>query len=185
MLHKGMSKSQIEKELEQKGDFVQIDYLTKFLRETLSIDMKKFVCLKLAKIYERRSMFDNAAKMFDSAALVSIAISEKIKHYIKEAELYIKAGHFEEVGETMKKAMNEANASQKAEILFTIKYFYRKQAEVYEREGRRNNASIIYEKLLQMNLSKQEDQEIREKLLYLYEKLGRFKDIEMLRRELE
>ena len=33
MLDKNMSKSEIEKELKGKGDFVQIDYLTRFLEK--------------------------------------------------------------------------------------------------------------------------------------------------------
>jgi len=180
-----MSKSQIEEVLREKGDFVKIDHLTKFLREELTLDMKKFVCLKLAEIYERVSMLDNAATMFHNVSLVSIAYTEKIKHHLKEAQLYIKARNFEKADEAMKKAMNQANASQKAEIVFEIKRFYKRQAEVYESELKRNNATKVYERLLQMNLSEQEKQEIKEKLLDLYEKLGRFKDVEMLKRGME
>jgi tetratricopeptide (TPR) repeat protein len=175
-----MSKKDIEKELEGKGDFVQIDYLTKFLRENPRIDIKKFVYLKLADIYEERGMFNEAAKMLNDAALISIAFSEKIKHYVKEAELYIKSGDFEKVDKAVNKARSNANASQKAEILFAIRDFYKRQAEIYEKEKRRNNASRIYEKLLQMKLSENEKQEIKEKLLELYEKLGKFKEYSVL-----
>lgn len=180
-----MSKSEIEKELEEKGDFVQIDYLTRFLKEGLGIEMKKFIYLKLAEIYERKGMFHNATKMFNDAALISIAFSEKIKHYVKEAELYIKSGNFEKADEAVKKAGSNANASQKAEILFAIKNFYKRQAEIYEKEKRRNNASRIYEKLLQMKLSENEKQEIKERLLELYEKLGKFKECSVLKKGLE
>lgn len=178
-----MSKSEIEKELEGKGDFVQMDYLTRFLKDSLGIEMKKFVFLRLAEIYEKKGMFNDAAKMFNDAALISIAFSEKIKNHVKEAELHIKSGNFEKVDEAVKKAMRDANASQKAEILFVIKNFYKRQAEIYEKERRRNNASKIYEKLLQMKLSEQEKQEIKEKLLELYEKLGRSKEDSVLETE--
>ena len=49
-MYRNMSKSEIEKEIEGKGDFVQIDYLTKLLKEKLPIDIKKFICLRLAEI---------------------------------------------------------------------------------------------------------------------------------------
>jgi len=180
MLHKGMSKSQVEEELKDKGDFVKIDYLTKFLREELSLDLKKFVCLKLGELYEKTGMIDNASKMFDNAAGVSVAYSEKIKWYLKETELCIRTGNFEKVDEVVKKAMNQANASQKAEIFFQIKRFYLRQAEIYEMEVMRNKASKIYEKLLKMRLSSHEEKEIKEKLTLLYEKLGKFKEKELL-----
>lgn len=180
-----MSKSEIEKELDKRGDFVAIDELTKFSRQDLSIDMKKFVYLRLAGIYERKGMLSDAARMFNNVALASIAFSEKIKSHVKEAELYIKAGNFEKVDEAMKKAMREANASQKAEIYFAVKDFYKRQAEIYEKEMKRNHASKIYERLLQMNMGDLEKQEIKEKLLDLYDKLGRFKEYNLLKKGME
>ena len=184
MLHRGMSKSQVEEELREKGDFVKIEHLTKFLREELSIDMKKFIYLKLARIYKRLKMFDNAAKMFGNASIVSVAYTEKINCHLNEAELYIESGDFEKVDEAIKKGMDNANANQRAEIIFQIKRFYLDKAKNYEREVKRNNAAKIYKKVLKMKLSYSEEKEIREKLIYLYKKLGKFKEIEMLKKEL-
>lgn len=180
-----MSKSQVEEELSTKGDFVKIDLLTKFLREELSLDMKKFVYLKLAGIYEKLKMPGNAAKMFDNAAIASIAFSEKIKFHLKEAESYIKSGCFDNVNAAIKKAMNDANASQKSEIVFHIKRFYLHEAEKNEMEMKRNQASKIYERLLKMRLSHQEEREIKNKLVNLYEKLGKFKESEVIRSGIE
>ena len=184
MLYTGLSKSDIEKEIEGKGDFVQIDYLTKILEEKLPFDVRKFICFKLAEIYERKSMLNDAAKMFNNIALISIAFSEKIKHYVKESELYIKAGIFEKADEAMKKAMNQANAIEKQDIYFIIKDFYKRQAEVYEKEMKRNNAARIYERLLEMNITDLKKQEIEKKLLGLYEKLGKFKEYFILKKSL-
>lgn len=49
----GISKSEIEEELQRKGDFVQIDYLTRFLESRISRDVKRFIYLKLAELYEK------------------------------------------------------------------------------------------------------------------------------------
>ncbi len=180
MFYRNIPKSEIEKEIEGKGDFVQIDYLTRFLNEKLPIDTKKFVCLKLAEIYERKSMNSDAARMFENVAIISIAFSEKIKYYVREAKLYIKAGIFDKVDEAMRKAMNDANLIEKQDIYFMIKDFYRKQAEIYEKEMRRAHAVRIYEKLLEMNITDLERQEIDKKLLELYEKLGKFDEMKRL-----
>ena len=179
-----MSKSDIEKEIEGKGDFVQIAYLTEILEKKVPIDVRKFICFKLAEIYERKGMFNDAAKMFNNVALISIAFSEKIKHYIKESELYIKAGTFEKADEAMKKALSQANAIEKKDIYLIIKDFYKKQAEIYEKEMKRNNALRIYERLLEMNITDLEKQEIKRKILGLYEKLGKLKEYFILKKSL-
>mgnify|MGYP001580822667 CR=1 FL=1 len=185
MLDKGMRKEEIEKALEGKGDFVRIDHLSSFLNENLSADIRKFVCLKLAEIYEKKSMFTEAAKMYDTAAICAISFSDKIKYYVKETELLIKGGVFQRADEAMRKAMTDANASERAEVYFVLKDFYKRQAEIYEKELRRNNAVKIYEKLLEMNISDTERREIKEKLLKLYEKLGKIKEYCILKKGLE
>ncbi len=176
MLHKGMKKHEIDEALEEKGDYVQIDHLTKLSREELPLDIKKFVYVKLADIYERKGIFANAAKIYDNMAIVAIAFSEKIKYYVRSAELYIKAGIFDKVDEAMKKAMNEANSFEKQDIYFTIKNLYQKQAEIYDNQFKRNNAAKIYEKLLEMNITELERKEITKKLIGLYDRLGKFNE---------
>ena len=184
MLRKDMTKNEIEKELQGKGDFVQIDHLSRFIKEkNLPIDKRKFVCLKLAEIHEKKGMLKDAAKMYNNIAIASIAFSEKIKNHVKEAELYIKAGAFDMVDEAVKKAMSEANATEKYNIQFIIKDFYKRQAETYEKELKRSYAVRIYEKLLEMNILELERQEIKEKLMMLYEKLGRLKEYFALKKE--
>lgn len=179
-----MTKSEIEEELADKGDFVQIDYLTNFLKENLTRDMKKFVFVKLAELYEKTGMLKEAAKNHNDAALISIPFSEKINHFVKEAELYIKAGDFEKADEAMKKAMSQANSVEKGEIYFTIKEFYKKEAEAYERDLKRAHAARVYEKLLEMKISDSERKEIREKLMDIYDRLGKTKEFLILKKEL-
>jgi len=176
MLHKEISKEEIDKFVLGKGDFVQIDHLSELLKENLSLDIKKYVALKLVDIYERRSMLTDAAKMFDLIALNSIAFTEKMKNYVRSAGMFIRAGEFERAEETVRKAQSYANASEKNEINFIIKDFYKRQAEIYEKEIRRASAVKIYERLLEMNLNEEERKEVKEKLLDLYERLGRMRE---------
>lgn len=168
-----MTKTEIEQFLKGKGDFVQIDHLGRFLKEHLSIDTKKFVFLKLADLYEKARMLNEAAKMCDNAAELSIAFVEKIKHYMKETELYAKLGAFDRVEQAMKKAMSQANSREKEDIYFSVKQFYKEQAKVCEKMLKRNQAVRFYEKILEMRISGQERKEIKEKLLELYKKLGK------------
>jgi len=185
MLKTGMTKSEIEGEISGKGDFVQIDALTIFLKEPLSMDIKKFVFIKLAELYEKTGMLKEAAKNHNNAARVSIPFSEKIKHFVKEAELYIRAGDFEKADEARKKALNEANSAEKSEIYITIKDFYKKEAGAFEKDLKRAHAARIYEKLLEMKISDFERKEISGKLLEMYDKLGKTKEYNILKKRLE
>ena len=177
-----MRKEEIEQFLENKGDFVRIDHLSRFLKDNLTMDIKKYVAIKLGELYDKKLMFSEAAKMYDIAAIFSIPFAEKIKYYTKEAELFIKTGAFDRADEAVRKAMVEAKEKERAEIYVSIKEFYKKQAQIFEKENRRSNSLKIYEKLLEMNLSGTERGEVKEKLLSLYEKTGKLKEYYELKR---
>jgi lipopolysaccharide biosynthesis regulator YciM len=183
MLQKGMTKVEIENFLKGKGEFVQLSHLEIFLRKDPPLETKKFIYLKMAEIYDKKNMFTEAAKMFHSMAIISVAFTDKIKYHVKEAEMFIKAGMFNRVDEAVRKSMNDANATEKSEIFITIKNFYKKQAEQYTKELRRNHSIKIYEKLLEMNISETERSEIKEKLLKLYEKTGKLREYYSLKGE--
>lgn len=183
MLKKGMSKQEIEKELSGKGDFVKIDYLTRFIKQQdPPIGIKKFSYLKLAEIYEEKSLFSKSAKMFEYAASISLTFSEKINHLLSATEQYIKGSLFDDADYAMKKALSEANTKEKRDIYSTVKSFYKKQGEYFEKTKKRNHALRVYEKLLEMNLDEREKQEVKNKLLELYEKLGKLKKYFALKR---
>jgi tetratricopeptide (TPR) repeat protein len=181
MIKKGMTKIEIEEALKGKGDFVKVDYLERFLKEHPPIDIRKFVFLKLAEVYGNRGMYVEAAKSYENAATASLIFSEKIEFHTKECQNYIKSGDFVKADQALKKAMVEANATQRNEIYIMIKEFYRRQAESYEKSLKRNHAVRIYEKLLLMRISDIEKRDIKEKLRGLYDKLGRIKDMGKLR----
>jgi len=176
-----ISKSEVEKDLSGKGEFVQMDHLNRFLKKNPPLDVKKFIYLNLAEIYSKKSMFGEAAKTYNNLAINSITFTDKIKYHVKEAEYYIKAGEYTQSDEAVKKAITEANATERNEIHLSIRELYKRQAEAYERELRRNNAIKVYEKLISMNISSAEKDEIKNKLLKLYEKIGKFNEYNALK----
>lgn len=182
MLKPGMSKEEIRQALKDQGDFVQIDYLMKFLNTKPPIHIKKFVYETLTQIYEKTNMFGEAALTSEKAAESSVIYTDKIKFFVKATELFIKAGRFEMADYSMKKALHNANASEKGGIYAQIKEFYKKQAGAYELDHKRAHAVKFYEKLITLNLFDEEKEEIKQKLLDLYDKLGRFNDAAMLKK---
>lgn len=172
-----MTKVEIEEFLKGKGDFVQIDHLTRFLKtKEVPLEKKKFIYQKLADLYEKKGMFKEVAKTYGFLSEASIVFTDKIKYDVKAAEFYIKAGDFVASEASVKKAMVEANIQQRAEIFVQIKEFYKKQGEAYEKTLKRAQAIRIYERLLHMNLKDNERDEIKKKLMPLYEKTGKLKE---------
>lgn len=172
MLTKNMTKVEIDKELSNKGDYVQIDNITRFLKENPPIDIKRFLYLKLTAIYERRSMFSEEADMYNKLTEISMVPAEKSDYLIKATECYIKAGFFDKADLMMNRATGEVKELERRRIINSIIDFYKKQAQVYEKEKRRNKAMKTYEKILSMNIVSSEKEEIQKKLAELYRELG-------------
>ncbi len=177
-----MSKEEIREALKDKGDFVQIDDLTKFLETKPALPIKRFVYQKLAEIYEKTGMLGDAGIYSEQLAETCVTFQDKINYFMKATELFVRAGNFEKADSSMKKSLHNANAAERENLYYTMKDFYKKQAQAYEKDHKRAHAVKFYEKLLTMNLSDKEKEVITQKLLDLYEKLGKFRDYHMLKK---
>ena len=147
MISRDMSKSEIDRELEGKGEYVQIDMLNRFLEDKPGILTKKYVYTKLAQIYQKKKMFRDVGKTYDSLGINSVAFTDKVKYFLLAAEFYIKDGAFGQADLSVKRAMQEANSYERGEIYHSIKQFYKNQAKEYEANLKFSKASQIYEKL--------------------------------------
>jgi hypothetical protein len=181
MLRKEMNKNEVEIELSKMGDYVKIDNLTRFLGENLPGDIKRLCFGRLGETYESKGMFSDAAKSYHGVAQYAVTFAEKIKAHLKEAELYVKAGFYEKADEAARKAMGDANSIQKQEVVNKLKEFYLKQVNEYEKSQRRNNSVKLYEKMFNMALFGKEKEDIKQKLLYLYQQLGKSNEYRALK----
>jgi tetratricopeptide (TPR) repeat protein len=181
MLTKDMKKADIEEILKDKGDFIQIDYLDRFIKDSPPIDMKRFAYEKLARIYLDRNMFENAALMFKNVAINSITFKEQQENYIKEAKCYIRAGRFDEVQNALKKAFAEANKKDRRKMYDEVVAYYKKTGEDYEKARLPGKSISLYEKLIRMKLTVEDKTYVRDRLIELYQKLGRTKDYNFLK----
>jgi tetratricopeptide (TPR) repeat protein len=184
MLRKEMTKAEIEKELSGKGDYVLIDNITRFMKENIPTEMKKFLYAKLAGIYEKRNMFSDAADVYGRLTEISAAPAEKENCLVKETENYIKSGFFDKADMSIKKIIATVKANERPKIMIAIKEFYKTQAKTYEKEKRRSFAVKTYEKLLTLNISDFEKDEINKNLLGLYKELGMMGPYMVMRKKL-
>ena len=174
-LTKEMTKSEIEKEVSKWGEYVQIDNLTRFLKTNpgIPVDVKKFVNQKLGEVYETRKMFFDSAISYEKVAELCVLRQEKIKNFLKSVNNYIKSGYFERADESARKCLRESSSQERAEILKSLREFYKQEAERGIKENKRSNTIKVYERMLEMNsIPIAEKTEIKEKLLKLYLTLG-------------
>lgn len=113
MLNKGMSRTEIERELNGKGDFVQIDYLTRFIAQKPPLYEKKFAFMKLIEIYGSKKMFNDVAKIYSNLAILATSPQERIDCLVKETKAHIQSGRFDEADKIMRRAMDEVTIIKK------------------------------------------------------------------------
>jgi hypothetical protein len=180
MLKKEVSREEIDNAIRGKGEYVQIDYLNRILATGPHVLVKTYAYSKLAEIYEKKKSYGDLGKTYESMAIFSINSPDKINNFMKAAEAYVKDGSFERADVALRKAMTEAPEAQRVNLYVSLKEYYKKQAMTFEKELKRAQAVKIYEKLLLMRLADSEKKELTQKLMELYEKLGKYKEKELL-----
>ena len=178
------TRKDIEEKISTMGDYVKIGYLNNCLKGNLDFDARRFVLTNLSALYEERKMFADAGKMINFAAEINTTFNGKIHDYLKSVELFIKSGSYDDAELAVKKALSSANLSQKNEIKRRCKETYKSQVQEYLSKDKRKNAVEVYEILLKLDLDESEKRDIREKLLPLYERLGRVREFINLRKSL-
>jgi tetratricopeptide (TPR) repeat protein len=184
MITRGITptKREMEDKIAKVGDYVKMDYLQACLKQNLDFDTRKFALVKLAGIYEPRGMFGDAAKLMNASAEINTTFDGKMKDFMKAAELFIKAGLFDESDVAFGKALACVNEKQKADLKVKRKDMYKVHAKELLKRDKRRNAMEAYEKLASLDLDAQEKNEVQTNLMQLYEKLGRVRDFYTLKR---
>ncbi|MCX8158978.1 MAG: hypothetical protein N3D20_01655 [Candidatus Pacearchaeota archaeon] len=172
---------EIEEKLKNMGDYAKMGYLSQCLKKNLDFDTRRFVLLKLSEIYEARKMHMEAGKMMRAAAEITTTYEGKMNDFMKSAELFIKAGNFEESDSSYNKALAYAAGMQKDRLKNRRKEAYKLQGKEFLQKDKRKHAMDAYEKLLTMELTAEEKKEVQETLLMLYEKLGKIKEFYALK----
>lgn len=179
---KERNRHDVEERLKSMGDYMKIHYLTACLKHPFDFDTKRFALVKLGELYENKKMFLEAGKMMMNAAPINTTFHDKMDDFLKAAELFAKAGNFDEADIAFEKAIACGNDREKINLKQRRIELYKNQAIAYFDNDKRHSALIAYEKLLSYNLSETERREAQSKLLYLYEKLGKIKEYGNLRR---
>jgi len=170
---------------------VKIEFLENCLKQMIPNDAARFCHLQLADLYAQRLMYGPAAKQMESAADTAVTFKDKISFYMKEVVFAIKINDYLIVDKASKKALMCANTSAEKEIVKnTLKGEMMAQAREHELKNKRSNAAQIYERLITMTITNEEEKKsLIAKVAELNSKLGRLKEAiryeQMLKRPIE
>jgi tetratricopeptide (TPR) repeat protein len=166
------------------GDMLKLEYLENCLKKPLTFDVRKYVYMELAKLYEARLMFNEAARNISGAAEISITFKDKMQLYMQTANLLIRHGSYDVADKAFEKALVCANMREKNELKKKFKEMYMQRAKEFEDANKFNNAIRIYEKLPVFGfVNEEEKRQINTRLIGLYNKVGKIQEAMKLERK--
>jgi len=171
--------NEIQAKLAQFGsDMLKIEYLENCLKQLgIQNDAKRFIHLNLSNLYAGRLMWGLAAKNMDAAAECATNYADKINFYLKELYFLIKISDYLMIDKAFKKAMLCANEKEKPMIKTKLKTDLMNMALEYEKKNKRSSASSIYERLLEMPITTDEERkQLIDKLAKLNSGLGKIRE---------
>jgi tetratricopeptide (TPR) repeat protein len=177
-------REEIEAKVNTMSDFLKMEYLESCVRSNPDINVCKYCYKRLSELYENKIMYSEAVKYIAKFEELCVGSKEKITAVVKEAELLIKSGQYDPADYLYKKAMALSDTPGKFEIKRNMIEFYKKEATNFELSGKSTGALKIYEKLVHYVADAERD-EVRKKMLRLYQNLGKIKDYIRLKTELE
>jgi len=158
-------------------DLTKMEYLESVLKTSdVNMDVKKFALTMLSELYEKRMMFDKAAKAMFGKAGYDLTFKDKVETYLKAAEYYAKAANVLGAEDMFSRASREANSEQQTKIQLARKNIYLSIANDLEKRGRMTNATKFYEHLLTLKIDDLEKNLIKKKLSDYYKRMGKFNE---------
>lgn len=181
-----LTRSVVENKLAKVGDYVKIDFLRRCLDgasgRALDIETRQFISLKLAETYEKISMFGESAKIIYKLSETSHNDNEQRERIMKSAELFVKAGIFDQAGISYRKALALAKLDfEKKQVKSSEKAAYMASAKENIARSRRAQAAKAYEQMLDITDGAEKTNVVRE-LMSLYEQMGKVNEYYNLKR---
>lgn len=178
------TKDEIVIKSEKMSDFLKMEYLENCAKKFTDKEILRYCFKKLSELYEDRIMYSDALKYLSKYEEMCLTNKEKMQAYIKEIEILIKAGTYDKLEFSLKKIKEIASKKEIKEIEEKMIHLLKEEASKYDRLNKYSSALKAYEKLLYL-VNPEEKTEIKRKLAYLYNKLGRIRESIEIEKELQ
>lgn len=167
------------------SSMLQQEYLENLLqRLTLDSRLKIYSSRKLADLYARQGMYASAARVITQAAMISSTFAVKKDLSMEAGMMAIKSGDYLLADDSFRRAAEEAPQHEKAKIQKEAQDLFLFEAEQLEQRGRVARAIQLYERLIRSDMHESIIRKIKEKLVILYENVGKIDDSMNMKRSL-
>jgi len=172
-----LTEDDILQRLKELTPMLQQEYLENLLQR-LNLDqrLKAISSRRLAELYARRGMYATASRVLTNAAMASPIFETKKELSMEAGMMAIKAGDYRLADDSFRHATEEAPPHEKDKIKKEAADLFLFEAEHLEKNRKSAKAIQLYEKILRTDPKDEETKKIKEKLVILYEKIGKIDD---------
>ena len=171
------SEDDIRMRLKTLSPMLQQEYLENLLKR-LSLDPNiRLLCSReVTELYVRRGLLAAAAKTMGSAAAFIHNPNHRRDIYKQAAVLYLRAVDLLMAEDSFRKSLENATERERPFLKKEFENRHLTEAMAMETGGRRAKAVEVYERMLRLNPDPILQRKINERLVSLYEQLGRIRD---------
>ncbi|MEM4152825.1 MAG: hypothetical protein QXK80_01765 [Candidatus Pacearchaeota archaeon] len=169
----------------QPSEVKKQEYLEAILKKPQSIEVKICALLALAELFANKKWFALAAKNYCYAADLASTFREKMDLYFKGAVFYLQAGDYLAAEDNFRKVLVLAANKDRDAIKQKIMTLYLNQATNFEKSRQLTKAITVYNRILMMKLPSEKINEIKLKLIELYEKIGKPIEANQIRAQMQ
>lgn len=172
--------------LKTLSSMLQQEYLENLLeRLNLEPRVRILSSRRLADLYARRGMYASGARVVKNAAMIAPTFVQKKELSMEAGMLSLKAGDYLLADDCFLHAGEKAPAHEKDKIIQEASDLFLFEAEQLEKRGKMARAVQLYEKILRKGTDPIQERKIKERLVILYEKLGKIQDYLNMRNSLK
>ncbi|MCX8194066.1 MAG: hypothetical protein N3G19_01760 [Candidatus Pacearchaeota archaeon] len=157
----------------QPSEAKKQEYLEAVLKKPQSTEVKISALVALAELFVNKKWFALAARNYCYAADLASTFREKMDLYFKGAVLYLQASDYLAAEDNFRKVLVLAANKDRDSLKQKILALYLNQATNFEKSRQLTKAIAAYNRILMMKLPFEKINEIRLKLIELYEKIGK------------
>lgn len=151
----------------------KLEFIENEMNKGMSTEVKIAVLISRAEIYLRKKWRNLAATDYCNAAALPPTFREQIELYFKGALAYLLADKYLSADDVFRKVLVLAPESEKQKLKEKIIMLYLERATTHEQKKKYIKAIAAFEKVLSLNLDFNKKIALYDKLIELYEKIGK------------
>ena len=171
------SEDDVRMRLKTLSPMLQQEYLENLLKRlNLDPNIRLMCSREVTELYVRRGLWAGAAKTMESAATFIHNPNHRRDIYKQAAVLYLRAVDLLMAEDCFRKSLENASERERPFLRKEFENIHLTEALAMENGGKRAKAVEVYERMLRLNPEPPLQRKINERLVVLYEKLGRIRD---------